>query len=51
MATNFPTGTTAEDIWLFFEKFISGDEVVNVEFDKSTYSAVISFKNDYGIAL
>lgn len=50
-ATNIPTDTTAKDIWLFFEKFKNGGEVVNVEFDKSTYSAVISFKKDYGIVL
>lgn len=48
-ATGIPTDTTDEEIWLYFEKIVSGGDVANVDFDKLTNSAVISFKDDYGM--
>lgn len=50
-ATDIPPDTTVEEILLYFEKCESGSEVVNVDFNNSTNSAVILFKEDYGILL
>lgn len=38
-----------EEIWLYFEKIVSGGDVVNVDFDKLINSVVILFKDDYGM--
>lgn len=50
-ATDIPPDTTVEEILLYFEKCESGSEVINVDFNSSTNSAVILFKEDYGIRL
>lgn len=50
-ATDIPPDTTVEEILLYFENCESGSEVINVDFNSSTDSAVIVFKEDSGIQL